>query len=181
MRELWNLLGVNAAAIVALCALFLSLYQATMTRYHNRLSVRPKLISQYSYTAEIGKAGPLNYKMTLMNCGIGPAIVKELKVLFDGKVTPFYTRADQLSVFDRILPDHDLTIHSTLISDGAPIAKDESVELLIASIKLTAKDDAEQIVAQLERITVWVQYESMYGEIFEYDSAKKSYAHLVKK
>ena len=67
-----------APIIIALCALFLTIYQGDQTRLHNQLSVKPSLFSSFYYNDK--SAG-----YTLDSRGLGPAIIKWVEVQVDGQ------------------------------------------------------------------------------------------------
>ncbi len=64
--------------MIALCALFLSIYQGSQTRQHNQLSVKPSLVSTFYYNDK-------SVGYTLDSRGLGPAIIKWVEVLVNGK------------------------------------------------------------------------------------------------
>ena len=75
-REIWGWAGDNASAIIAVCALVLTIYQARLARRHNRLSVRPLLSS---FVEQV--SGPdARITFSLVNNGLGPALVDSFEV-----------------------------------------------------------------------------------------------------
>ena len=69
-------------AFVAVCALGVTVWQGRQNYKHNRMSVRPQLaVFEYSDTTETEK----NVWLELVNSGIGPAIIKDFILLYDGK------------------------------------------------------------------------------------------------
>lgn len=65
--------------VLSLCAMSLTIYQASVMRRHQRLSVTPHLALNVSVTRE----GNLVY--TLANVGFGPAVLKDIAFTIDGK------------------------------------------------------------------------------------------------
>jgi hypothetical protein len=80
MMDTWISL---CAAIIALCALFLSIYEGYSIRKHSRLSVRPLVVLD----SGINESGS---GFRLENSGLGPAIVKWFSVEIDGKQIPHW-------------------------------------------------------------------------------------------
>ena len=65
--------------LVSLCAISLTIFQAMATRHHQRLSVQPRL----DWNIEAGREGDIAY--SLVNNGVGPAVLKSLILTVDGK------------------------------------------------------------------------------------------------
>jgi hypothetical protein len=76
----WSVFTGISSAVIALCALALSIWQGILAKKHNRLSVRPHLTTRTHSDAEKGL-----YVVDLINNGIGPAIIEEFTVKVDGK------------------------------------------------------------------------------------------------
>jgi hypothetical protein len=67
-----------ASACVAVCALFMTLWQAKIARRHNRLSVRPHLdFEREAYPTK-------RIRLIVRNEGLGPAFITEVEVRFAG-------------------------------------------------------------------------------------------------
>lgn len=64
--------------IVSLCAISLTVYQAMATRHHQRLSVQPRL----DWNIDVTRDGDVTY--SLVNSGVGPAVLKALDLTVDG-------------------------------------------------------------------------------------------------
>ena len=69
----------GAAAVIALCALAVSIWQGRVMRFHQMLSVKPHIDIDYKFFP--GK--PIEIRM--LNNGVGPAIIKSFKILYDGQ------------------------------------------------------------------------------------------------
>ena len=126
--------------IIALCALAATIWQAAISRKHNKLSVRPVLTL---YRLDIDGV------IYIKNNGSGPAIVKEYEIWKDGALV----NEDQLP---KLLPHAfeapDLTI-------GCSIAIGEKIEL----VKSAAYLDNSHI-PPLQALNFRIVYESIYGE-----------------
>ena len=64
--------------IIALCALFTSVWQAKITKQHNKLTVKPYLDFSIVQDNE-------EHKVSISNQGFGPAIIKKVKFRYNGK------------------------------------------------------------------------------------------------
>jgi hypothetical protein len=73
---LWDWLSLNAANVIAVCALSATFWQAYISRRHNRLSVVP-----YLTTWEEVIEGYIVFK--IMNYGVGPARIKSFNIFVD--------------------------------------------------------------------------------------------------
>ena len=72
-----------ASLAVSLVTTLFVLYQASLTRIHNRLSVRPQLSMEIFTLADEGTA---SVEMRVMNVGLGPALIKNHDVYVDSKL-----------------------------------------------------------------------------------------------
>ncbi|MFN8972730.1 MAG: hypothetical protein ACK5VZ_06615 [Alphaproteobacteria bacterium] len=67
-----------SSAVVAVCALVVTIWQGRQNHKHNMLSVRP-FLSTVEYNTEHGSIQQITFM--LVNCGIGPAIIKNFVLL----------------------------------------------------------------------------------------------------
>ena len=67
--------------VIALCALFLSIWQGYTTRQHNKLSVTPRLAI---WVLEDEIANKLLIR--LENNGVGPAIINSIEIIIDDEI-----------------------------------------------------------------------------------------------
>ncbi len=75
----WEAIAGFSSAVIAICALGLTIWQARIARQYNKLSVRPHLTTwiHFNKTNHV-------YVVDLLNNGIGPAFIKDFKLLIDG-------------------------------------------------------------------------------------------------
>jgi hypothetical protein len=155
------------AALIALAALTLAIWEGVMTRRHNRLSVKPHLQLAQHLRGSKGRLG-----ISLSNAGLGPAIVTNCHVEVDGQLMPsndgcngWKTAASTLELEDIVEgyetiafdpdPDSDEEIPGVVMEAG------ETKWLLSAPIDEKARAGLEMA---LPRVQVVVSYQSMYGE-----------------
>ena len=67
-----------SAVVVSVCALAVTTYEASLARRQHEISVWPWLEVSFSNVA--------GYTLSVENKGVGPAIVKGVRVAVDGKV-----------------------------------------------------------------------------------------------
>jgi hypothetical protein len=167
VEAVWKFVGNNAAAIIALCALGLSIYQALATRRHNRLSVRPHLVV---FTDRSLSNNQATFVVKIRNTGLGPAIVKSYVVFVDGNPFPIADGAVVLSTLCTILSRPVPRFGYHRLAPGDAIARDQELVLLSAEFNCANRQDYETAMKCFERVSARLSYASMYGEPFEYDS-----------
>jgi hypothetical protein len=150
----------GVSVVIALAALGVSVWEGVENRRHSRLSVRPLLRIDC-----MGMRQP-PISITLINSGVGPAIVKSFEVRVDGKPVD----SSNLHPMDEALIKVGLTaekyIYFTPWLDEA-ISPGERLEILKfpnAEIPLAT---ANHIRAVLPRLRVHVRYCSIYEQHFD--------------
>lgn len=150
-----------ASAIIAVCAIILTMVQAWITRRHNRLSVRPCL-AQESHKSVSPQFGELTVR--LVNKGIGPAIIDEFTVFLDGKPS------EANEAVGNVLGDLKGTKTVSTMGLGSAISAGESKIILALQFPISSADDVEQVMAKVNKLDLRVTYRSMYKEKFTYTS-----------
>ncbi|WP_144180454.1 MULTISPECIES: hypothetical protein [unclassified Pseudomonas] len=156
----WEPVLAVASGIVALCALGASLYQAYLSRLHNRLSVKPHLALHFEQRPGI-------YKIELRNDGIGPAIITSASLMNRGAVVP----GDGLALIANavaLVPECKLVQTEFFKPDFVlPAGK----EIAIATIEHNPiiSDFNAYLSGHLE---LNITYKSAYGEKFTFDSER---------
>jgi len=164
---IWKWFGNNSAEIIAVCALIFTVYQAYLSRKHNRMSVTPKLTVIAERNSENG-IGTLHIK--LFNNGLGPAIINKFDFEADNKAKEFKDSDEMLKFMeDWVGP---IGIKNTVMSllPEHIIAVNESSTLLLLEFFTEDGKGWEHIEAIVNRLSLRVKYNSMYGEEFEYHS-----------
>jgi ABC-type amino acid transport system permease subunit len=77
MVERWKINATTIATITAVAAIVLGIIDSIQTRAHNRLSVAPYLVVDYTVNAQTGQS---IFIVHLNNEGVGPAIIKSVRV-----------------------------------------------------------------------------------------------------
>ncbi|OEK01374.1 hypothetical protein BFP97_07520 [Roseivirga sp. 4D4] len=129
--------------IVAVCAVVVSVWQVRISQQHNKLSVMPYL-DFFS-----GWASDSTWRLTLMNEGIGPAIIKSTELTYDEKV---YTHWDAVLDAANI---RDRRVNSTNVGNDSPFKIDKEI------VFLEIKNDPLNPVTF--GIDVLIRYTSIYG------------------
>lgn len=167
-----------AAVFVAACALILSiLSQRAAARSqeaaekHNRLSVRPRLTSSTDQEHVVnGDGRATQVRATLANVGLGPAIIRRAEVLFDGIAMPVETADDIRPHLEALPPGLQLgsSIAFMKLNEEHAMAVGEVYEI----VRFQVLNPPDNFKEQLERFSLLVRYESMYGDPEVYDSRK---------
>lgn len=95
-------IGDHAEAVIAFCALGLTFQQGLATRKHNRQSVRPHLVAKTDFRAD-GNSVIFKASATLVNAGVGPAVIQSFVVLFGDEEHSVKTPGELLSLFESVL------------------------------------------------------------------------------
>lgn len=157
-----------AAFFVSVCAFMLTVYQAYLSREHNRLSVRPSL-STFVDT----DPAPDNPRITLvsvklMNSGLGPAYIKSFEILVAGEAITVKSPDEMHRLVLKHLPGSivDALCRYIVLGKHHVMAKDMPVEIaLIALLDITPAQ-----TESMKDFALRIRYESAYGESFVYDT-----------
>lgn len=157
-----------SSVVIAVCALFATIYQAHLSRRHNRLSVKPVLIvCDRREDQDIG----CEFHFSIDNCGIGPAMVVDRYLLVDGVRFEASGRSGD-TVAELMKHVFQKRYAYELREHGFPgrksvFAVNESFTL--ARIRFPTANGLilDAISQELDRIVFVVDYESMYGERFQ--------------
>lgn len=144
------------AIFIALLALGVTLWQLSVQRKHNRMSVKPYLVFNRILLLESPQM-----TIELKNTGLGPAFIKDMTVYVDG--VPFNKSI--------ILPWKDILKQAGIITTNV-------MEMTLYKYAISAGNtevivQAETFKSQkvemkcIHRIDVKIQYESFYSESFE--------------
>lgn len=141
-----------SAMIVAIFALFVTTWESYQSRKHNRLSVKPFL--------GIGVDIHEKVEFTLSNQGIGPAVVKEFSVYFDGKLLSKNPRAD---IYRELLEGSIGKYKFHIPFEGACI-KEGAEKSLLRVVYDDPKTNKQSIKNFSNKFAFKVVYTSIYGD-----------------
>ena len=163
---LWDFLGANFEAIIAFCALSLTVCQLAISRRHNRISVRPFLVANSSTVESDGK---FFYEYSICNAGIGPACIKSFEVkhnnrILNNKPTVLEQQLESIISFK-------LSHISTFNIDYVLEPKREKLLLRFDVSSLNDKNIIKDIMEKsLDSLHLVIEYESFYGDQFTFDT-----------
>jgi len=173
-RFIWTFLSNSWQGVVALAALFLSLYEYRHQKEHNRISLKPNLytfVNDDLFT-DSNRLVHAQVQVELINSGLGPAHIKCYEVYYDGKIIDGDDKGDAVAVF---LSDllKDFTIirkQSAVLGSKAALVAGERRTILDIRVISKENDDLQKLKTLLSKLSLKINYESCYGELFEFDT-----------
>lgn len=155
---------LDPALIVAVCALALTIYQAYLTRRHNRLSVRPLLDRAMQKDR---KAEGITISFFVRNSGAGPAVIKQRSVYLDKAAFGDMDNECVEKVLQQCFGDPSrFEIRSTSFPGiGTALLPGQQIRLAEIHFPSTIWCNNEQeIMRRFDRIGYLIRYESLYNE-----------------
>lgn len=153
------------SAIVALFALFLSLFEGRQSRRHARLSVRPVLDFKIHVTNKTGR-----FDVSVSNNGFGPAVVRSWTLLVDGKPYRELGITDWMELtahfgWDKLMAQGERVSYS-YFEKGDVLAMQQQEELVGFPCPTYSTAAADAFRSGVRRLKVLICYESLYHERF---------------
>lgn len=159
-----------AAFIVSLLAFGLTLWEARTTRKHNRLSVRPYVVSRQKKGRS--KEG-VSISYEFINSGLGPALIEELKVNLERKKIEADDPVEEMlkRCLARKLPY--VLKSSSVPSPGYCLKPGE--EYLFAEVFFPGLTPEQEVALGelLRPAGLVLRYASFYGEKFVFSGVKE--------
>ena len=148
---------------IAGCVLGVTIWQGLQNRKHNRLSVRPLLMSLLSNKIE---GGIRYYEVTLVNHGVGPAIIKDFILKFNGEKVSINDAKTYKDFLDKKMKKFKKTRtgHRT---KNAIIKIGE--ELTLWKFECDKDEDIEDI----KKLKIRIEYQSIYRDEIFFHPPKK--------
>ena len=159
---LLDLAKENAPIIVAVLALVAAIWQGIYNREHNRLSVSPLLTTKENVDI---KGNIMNTEFKLINCGAGPAIIKNVVVRFEGEKIAENSHIELLDFMIKNLQGcKDVKIG--FIGFNSVIKAGDEQNLWAFKHDVTKRD-----TYFIDKVNVLVEYQSVYkNEIIAFNS-----------
>jgi hypothetical protein len=159
----------NKDLVQALCALlavlvgFLSIILTVITihsnRKHNRLSVKPLLrIDRIISTGS-------DVAISLLNSGVGPAIIKSINIKVDGTILPQTQDIWDVALNKVVSQKYNVRIYSP--SSGNSFSSGESHALYTIPSSELNEQDYPILLDAFQKISFEIIYASIYGEVFK--------------
>ncbi len=154
------------SVIIAACVLSVTIWQGWQNRKHNRLSVKPFL----NVLGCVSRSGNIkDYTVTLVNHGVGPAIIKNFELLFEGKsVSNNHSESYKDFLNKKIKPLKGLKGRSFEHRSEDSVIK-VGEEIILWKFKCERDEDIEDI----EKIKIRIKYQSIYQDEIFFHPPKK--------
>jgi hypothetical protein len=168
-ENVWKLIADNSGIIIALCALVLTIWQAFLTRTHNKLTVKPYL------TTWSTMAGNEDfYQVDLMNNGVGPALIQSFRVYVDNQEL-LGTESDLIDTAIKMLfSQSGYDSHNAFLSKGYMMAANDRHELIKIKFSNPNVPRVEEVENAYKRIRIVIEYVSIYNDKYAFDSSNYS-------
>lgn len=152
----------NSDKIISLCAMFISIctlivfvYQTSLVRKQQYMSVFPHvMVGHVSFATK-------NYQLILVNQGIGPAILKDIRVIYKDKVFEG-DLAQFLEITQHVNTDSIDFYYSNIVRDMLIPANEQVVLLGNKGTQINGKHLFD--ILHDENLRFELEYESIYGE-----------------
>lgn len=148
-----------------MCALGLTIWQACIARRHNKLSVRPHLTT-WTHSDKISHA----YVVDLLNNGIGPAFIKDFKLLIDGHAIVGEGYVPIEKALKVLFPQYQYSSQQAFVGPGYSMAATEKRQLVAIQFLGTNLPKPEEVDHAIKRVCLLIEYSSIYEEPFILDS-----------
>jgi len=148
-----------ASVVIALSASAATIWQAVLTRRHNRLSVRPHLRIDRS---EVDVEG---IKISVLNTGVGPAIVESFQIKVDNEVIEGNLFSRMQNAWTKLgLQQYNFEAYFPVAQEAFGVG--ECQILIVPRLTKPSAQDIERIRSVVPRLTFTIGYTSIYGDQF---------------
>ncbi len=148
-----------ATILIAVAAFFITLWQIKSMHKHNRLSVMPILSYEIFYDKT-----DLGFGIYLCNKGIGPAIIKSMRIFIDN----IEIKTQQKKIWPEAVQTLNINypyVQMFTCGDDVSISAGERLPLLTINDNIS-KEIADEFKKALDRINIELLYESIYKQRF---------------
>ncbi|MDC5851399.1 hypothetical protein OPW32_19625 [Vibrio europaeus] len=152
-----------SSVVIAICAVCVSLWQGMVTREHNRLSLKPYLVSAPELPGVGGQNG-----IFLSNHGGGPAFINNIEITANGKT--FDLTKNSWSDLYQHLGIKSLCHYESYIPKGSALKSGQKVKLLAPTNNPIDPNCPVQFIELLTapELDLFVEYQSVYEDTYIY-------------
>lgn len=163
LKWVFNFIGGNVAILIAISALYLTIYQTIKIQEHYRLSVKPFLSFKTHFNRDsINKVPRFLPGICVKNNGLGPAIIISYQVLDKNKKWVQGSKNVQ-KLFNEYFPGKISIYTTTINKTGALFNGDHFCPLLLEEIGKT-KQDIALLSSFIKTGNIRVFYKSIYED-----------------
>lgn len=106
-----------------------------------------------------------------MNNGVGPALIKKFQIYVDAQqVQGLHLELIRKSI-KLLFPNYPYNLENSYLSDGYMMSPKEVRDLVVIQFLGPNLPAPEEIEHASKRIRILIEYESIYKEVFVYDSS----------
>jgi len=164
----WSVITGISTAVIALCALGLSIWQGVLARKHNRLSFRPHLTTWTHSDAEKGV-----YVFEIINNGIGPAIIEEFSIKVDGKLISGEGAESIEKALKITIPNLPYKAQQSYLGTGYVMAAKERCTVFAVQFSGQPLPSKDLVEYAFNRGDLEISYKSFYGERFPFSTQEE--------
>ena len=154
-----EVIAASATAVIALCALIFSLWQAKTVRDHNKISVKPHLTTWTSKSFEARK-----FSIHVLNNGIGPALIKKYEIRVDNKPIAGEGTEPIEKALSILFSGQPYSAQFAHMSSGFALGAKENCLVTSVQFQEGFNLSPEQVEHTFNRADLIIEYESFYGE-----------------
>ncbi|MDX3773388.1 hypothetical protein QE250_04605 [Chromatiaceae bacterium AAb-1] len=148
----WEKYTALCSMLVAACALIISIWQSYSIQQHNKLSLRPYLETEFNLDLDG------SWELYLHNNGMGPAQVTALHYRVDG--VSYHSREDFLVALGE---EPDCYARGNI----GRFYKVDDRQVAFRALQPACHKTVEDLNTMLSRIQIVVEYQSLYGELYQ--------------
>jgi len=164
----WTIISNVSIAVIALCALIISIWQGMQMRAHNHKSYRPHLTSQLSI-----KEGNSGFVVELINNGIGPAIIDSFQVFVDKHLQTGEDLQPLENAIKLLFPNYEYELYCGCVNKGYAMAQKEIRELVNIKFVGDKLPTAIEMDHAMKRANINIKYQCFYGIAYETTLSKE--------
>jgi len=112
-------------------------------------------------------------EVVLRNNGIGPAFINNFKVLLDGRELNRNEIRNMRSIIQDYYNKSTKEFEFNVFSNGSSISEKETETVLFFVLPTSLADNDQKLEAKLDKIDFYIEYKSLYGQKYVFDSRFK--------
>ena len=178
-KKFWNAEKIISlsAFVTSIATLLALMYQISLSGEQNELARKQQeLVQKQQYASVLPylelsirtNSGDRLFEFILVNNGVGPAFIEEIRTIYDGQIYP----GGPPTFYRAVIVQKDYTIVGTQnINKGQVIPAGEKIAMLTAFADASSSKDRDRLIKWFGRPTqepelarVEVVYSSVYGE-----------------
>lgn len=168
IQEILVFLKEHYEAVIAISALGLAIYNAVLTRHHNRISVKPLL--NFLRTFDLNdKNGKIRFVCSLHNRGLGPAIITDTKISSSGETWDMHEKNIAMKlqeVIQNIKDEHQdplrADVNVIIVAAGNIIDASEKLDFIEVECDMFTDSTKKAIYNFFINLDACIKYEDLY-------------------